>query len=51
MQQQQTEDLEQKLTQAYETIRWLEQEVLRLKMLLAGKDVMMNSLSNQKTVD
>lgn len=32
------------IRQSHERIRWLEQEILRLKMLLEGRDVMMNSL-------
>ena len=45
---QRVEDLETKLREAYDTIHWLEQEVQRLKMLLAGENVMMNSFGTQK---
>lgn len=45
---QHVEDLERKLREAYDTIHWLEQEVQRLKLLLAGENVMMNSFGTQK---
>lgn len=42
------QDLIQKYRQALDTIHWLEQEVLRLKLLLEEKDVINNSLSTPK---
>ena len=44
MEDQEKQVLEHRLEQAQETIARLEQEVLRLKMILNGENVMMNSL-------
>ena len=43
--------IEEKLRTAYKKIDWLEAEVLRLKMLLNGEDIMKNSLSTPKDDD
>ena len=42
------QELIEKYRQALETIHWLEQEVLRLKLLLEDKDVINNSLSTRR---
>lgn len=43
--------IEEKLRNALKKIDWLESEVLRLKMLLNGEDIMKNSLSTPKDDD
>ena len=48
MGQDEAEELKHKLREAYQQIEWLEKEVHRLKMLLAGDDSMCNSLSYSK---
>ena len=45
------DQLIEKLQRAYVRIKWLEDELLRLKMLLAGDDSMCNSLSHPKPQD
>ena len=42
------QEILEKYRQALETIHWLEQEVLRLKLLLENKDVINNSFSRPK---
>lgn len=42
------EQLAERYREALKTIEWLEKEVIRLKLLLEGKDIMMNSLPNTK---
>ena len=42
------QELLEKYRHALDTIHWLEQEVLRLKLLLEDKDVINNSLSTRK---
>ena len=45
------EDLERKYQESLAHIHWLEQEVLRLKLLLEGDNSMCNSLPTVKPVD
>ena len=42
------DDVEARLRKALEYIEYLEKEVLRLKMLLEGKDTIMNSFPTKK---
>lgn len=48
MQQNEIDELRERYQQALKHITWLEQEVMRLKMLLENKDVMKNSLPTPK---
>lgn len=45
------DDLQQKYREALAHIHWLEQEVLRLKLILEGDNSMCNSLPTVKPVD
>ena len=45
------EELVVKYREALDHIKWLESEVLRLKMLLEGENTMMNSLKTIKPRD
>jgi hypothetical protein len=42
------EQLKKELRASRKHIKWLESEILRLKMLLEGKDVIMNSLPTSR---